>query len=680
MSKNSALAIFLISLIALLGLAWLHTGSLVPPSGDASIWFHAGLLTLLVGRFVVEYRFTRPNDVFVNCLVVFASTSTLSNPPYEDWWTLLKWGSLICGSVALALAWDPGREAKLIENRMRTIVYTLVTRLGRAEVIFSLVFVLALLSYFDKSSDQTKLFVLIWGAFLLSAQLKIGPIGQIAFWGSKYKDRNIVALAHSFLAPSFVFSKKLGEHTASPHELVGFTQSANEPCHSFGLVVGQRSSTTETRYATILLGKTVGASPINDRSLMVTVSQEELEAAQPPIDQQQIEDRKQVVGSVVKGTSISRTKFEVFGVSDISAGRLLKVNSGHKEIFYQVFEGVIDEETTIGESARNFVEGEAEQVGYWDNERGGFETHDWVAPECAPVFMTSPDTPAPNYEAKPTEKAIGRIPLSNYPANIDLHDLILFHTAILGVTGAGKSYLTYHLIEQTAAQGIKVVCIDPTGDYQKYLHDAVLLENVQSIRAFLDSDEHFIGVVETADRQGTPIENTRDIAKLCLDWCKRNRNPEQVLLPVPKVLVVLEEAHLLVPEWNFVTDHNQRNIVNATSQIVLQARKYGLGFLAVSQRTANVVKSVLNQCNTIISFQAFDETGFDFLKNYMGTFHVRSLPNLKPRHGIIVGKASRSRRPVMVHFNEQDRRLREHAAPPMPLPARDADEGPAQEE
>jgi len=35
--------------------------------------------------------------------------------------------------------------------------------------------------------------------------------------------------------------------------------------------------------------------------------------------------------------------------------------------------------------------------------------------------------------------------------------------------------------------------------------------------------------------------------------------------------------------------------------------------LIVAQRTANVVKSVLNQCNTMVSFQAFDETGFDFL-------------------------------------------------------------------
>lgn len=70
----------------------------------------------------------------------------------------------------------------------------------------------------------------------------------------------------------------------------------------------------------------------------------------------------------------------------------------------------------------------------------------------------------------------------------------------------------------------------------------------------------------------------------------------------------------------------------------------------------------------VVSFQAFDETGFEFLKNYMGQYHVRSLPNLKPRHGILVGKASRSRRPVMVHFTEQQRVVREQVAQVMPLP------------
>ena len=244
---------------------------------------------------------------------------------------------------------------------------------------------------------------------------------------------------------------------------------------------------------------------------------------------------------------------------------------------------------------------------------------------------------------------------------------------MLGVTGSGKSYLTFKLIEEAAEKGIKVVCIDPTGDYQRYLHSAVLLDRRGALQDFLASPDHTIGIVETASNADNPIKQARMAAQVCLDWCKANRNADEILNPAPKVLVVLEEAHLLVPEWNFNPERGLQDEVSKTSQIVLQARKYGLGFLIVAQRTANVVKSVLNQCNTMVSFQACDETGFDFLKNYMGSYHVRSLPNLKPRHGIVVGKASRSRRPVMVHFEDQIRELRAAPADSMPAPPAQGD-------
>ena len=77
--------------------------------------------------------------------------------------------------------------------------------------------------------------------------------------------------------------------------------------------------------------------------------------------------------------------------------------------------------------------------------------------------------------------------------------------------------------------------------------------------------------------------------------------------------------------------------------------------MIVTQRTANVTKSVLNQCNTIFAFQAYDETGFDFMKNYMGLHYVNALPTLKKREGVVVGKASVSDRPVIVRFNDQTR-------------------------
>ncbi|MGD0143558.1 MAG: hypothetical protein ABSC92_10390, partial [Rhizomicrobium sp.] len=188
MSKNYSLAVFAALAFLLLGAVWFHTGSLMPPSGEDAIWFHAGLLTLLIGTFVIEYRFTRPNDVFVNCIIVFASTSTLTDPPNAAWWQLLRWGALLCGIVAMALAWDPGQEAKLRTNRFRAIVYQIVTKLGRAEVIFSIVFILALISYFDLNDPDTKLFAVVWGIFLLAAHLDLPEFGRFVLHPSRYRN------------------------------------------------------------------------------------------------------------------------------------------------------------------------------------------------------------------------------------------------------------------------------------------------------------------------------------------------------------------------------------------------------------------------------------------------------------------------------------------------------------
>src|SRR5690606_28324025 len=86
-------------------------------------------------------------------------------------------------------------------------------------------------------------------------------------------------------------------------------------------------------------------------------------------------------------------------------------------------------------------------------------------------------------------------------------------------------------------------------------------------------------------------------------WARRNRGACRILL-------VLEEAHTIVPESNmFDRDRaNTKAIVGRMAQIALQGRKYGVGLLLISQRTALVSKTLLSQCNTCISFSLMDQT------------------------------------------------------------------------
>lgn len=140
-----------------------------------------------------------------------------------------------------------------------------------------------------------------------------------------------------------------------------------------------------------------------------------------------------------------------------------------------------------------------------------------------------------------------------------------------------------------------------------------------------------------------------------------------------RVCLVYEEAHSLVPEWNSVVAEGDKAATARSARAILQGRKYGLGCLLITQRTANVTKTILNQCNTIFAMRTFDDTGKEFLSNYIGRDYAGVLPSLEARHAVIFGKASSCENPVLVRLNDRqpflDAFRAEHPVQPLPAAA-----------
>ena len=111
----------------------------------------------------------------------------------------------------------------------------------------------------------------------------------------------------------------------------------------------------------------------------------------------------------------------------------------------------------------------------------------------------------------------------------------------------------------------------------------------------------------------TPCEITAIISESTLEVAQ-----EMGMTDTARICLVYEEAHSLVPEWNSVAADGDKTATAATARAILQGRKYGLGCLLITQRTANVTKTILNQCNTVFAMRIFDDTGKDFLANYIG--------------------------------------------------------------
>jgi len=152
--------------------------------------------------------------------------------------------------------------------------------------------------------------------------------------------------------------------------------------------------------------------------------------------------------------------------------------------------------------------------------------------------------------------------------------------------------------------------------------------------------------------QLTPTEITRIVTEAALELCSANMTDQA------KLCMVYEEAHSLIPEWNAVASGGDKEATNGTAKAILQGRKYGLGCLVVTQRTANVTKTILNQCNTVFALRVFDSTGMEFLRNYIGDDYAGVLSTLEDRHAVAFGRASSCSDPVLIRLNDRSTFLR----------------------
>ncbi len=356
---------------------------------------------------------------------------------------------------------------------------------------------------------------------------------------------------------------------------------------------------------------------------------------------------KDFVGVVIEKSTIGSIKFEYSKqTDDIQEGDLLELKIGSHRLFYQVISGTTELEKLESKNETGFIEGEAIQLGEWQNDLLSFQKFGWLPSINTPIFKADTNDIKVEKYAYP-DFELGSIPNTQLPSVINLHDAISHHTALIGVTGSGKSFLAREIIDQLKTD-TKVICIDFTGEWKKK-QQLTSLTNA-NLDAFLAAKDDSVGLVElpTVSNTAGVIQSTENFISLIFSKAKEAYEANSPM----RICLVLEEAHTIVPEGNFlgVNDWDSKAVVNKMGQVALQGRKYGVGLLVIAQRTANVSKTILTQCNTIICYQAFDETSFNFLGNYVGKDLVRTLPNLKTYHAIVTGKAIRSNLPMIVNL------------------------------
>ena len=358
------------------------------------------------------------------------------------------------------------------------------------------------------------------------------------------------------------------------------------------------------------------------------------------------------------GSEIGKLVFHVHPDLHLQSGEVVwtSITSGDKA-FYQVVSGQVFQIDVGDGNCVQSVKASAGQLGIWDSKSCRFETITWVPP-AGELVRKADSASAAAHDIPDKHVIVGTVPNSEFPVHVNIEDVITHNTAIIGVTGSGKSYLAFHLIEAMVSNNIRLLILDLSRQHYLYLKslNPTPLKTPADVSPWLASDS-LIGIHQyAAAAPSYPQVTSQFVEEAFKELSKTVLRPGEN--EPARLCIVFEEAHSIIPEWNQVAIEADRIHVNKTARVILQGRKFGMGSLIITQRTANVTKTILNQCNTIFALQSFDQTGLDFLRNYLGDEYSNAISTLPPRRTILVGKASSSTRPIILGIGDFSQRWR----------------------
>ena len=683
MNRRTRLIFLGLSLIILIGVGRFVTKDFQFLLND--FWFTSGFLLLILLSLIDQPHFSKDSNVFVNA--VTAGVSLLLVPETNRNWIfyLFLGVTFFLAISSYVLMWLRSKPLPN-ENKFIQFISRICREIGKPQTLFSAFFLWGAINKFGVSSDGFNALMLYWAIFMILSIPSIASIISGLFDKvENVKNENAIGTIFGVQSKNTFLVKLLPDRkeTIKIFEFVEFLYSIDE----------NRSVRKGLILDTYLLNEQQWVKVLTTNEIDKIFESKKIYENHTDDIVYKIKDVPEnkylnaFIGIVTENSTIEKIRFIYNSKNSIQEGQLLEVKIGTNKIsvFYQIINGVTKIEQLENKNETGLIIGEAMQLGTWDNEKVKFEPYGWVPEINSPVYISSMIN---DVEVSNSELKIGQIPNTNFPVIINKELALTHHTAIIGVTGTGKSVFSRNLIkEYLKDSNVKVICIDFTGEYKEKFKDSEttpiidsqteteLFKKINEIETILTAPYGKENDVTKAKRQG--------IAKIMIEQISVfMKNPESKIsiIDLPevintseifeyirlfiksifyvakkeksfgnKVCLVLEEAHTVIPEWNFagISEKSAQPLLNSIAQIALQGRKYNVGLLVIAQRTANVSKTILTQCNTIVSFQEFDKTSSDFLSNYFGDGIASILPTLKFRQAIIAGKALKSNVPMI---------------------------------
>ena len=688
---------------------------------ENAIWLYSGFASLLFGSRLLNPHFTPPADAATNTFMALAALiagSLVVPPETKDatlLWTFVAFCATICLTSIVVLLIRPSVGAET--RPLVRLADKAVRGLGSPNVIFTIVILLCVWLFHRARADEVAIILSAWAVIVVLRPIE-SILGFFDWAGEQWqtlRPEKVIGPIAAYQSPGIVLVRQLGDKGVPRGTPMVVVDNHGPWMLGVALNYVGRDEGNLLRVLTVRLPdglkKKVGKLPESrGAGIALALSATTEELAEVPA----IQWINRLCGVVVSDTNLDYILFEVTEDRDLAEGRLVEARIGEHHVIFQIIDGLTREEIVQQKNTYGYARAKARKIGRWDADEGKFIPVKWIPRINAPVFLLE----AGDHAIAPD--SIGHFPSTNFGVSLNISEAVTHNTAILGILGIGKSYLALELVERMIANGIKVICLDLTNQYADLLAEFIDLayeddrqrelvaagqgglahQNqeqggshltfrervVEQLHDFVDpAEQRRLRVLNPAQfevtRQAggmfngnanmatlTPTEITAIISDAALTVCQGLG-----MIDRARVCLIYEEAHSLVPEWNSVVAEGDKAATARSARAILQGRKYGLGCLLITQRTANVTKTILNQCNTIFAMRTFDDTGKEFLSNYIGRDYAGVLPSLEARHAVMFGKASSCENPVLVRLNDRqlflDAFRTQFPIQPLPVPA-----------
>jgi len=175
--RNIRVAFLLFSIVLVLILHRILTGSWCPINSNTTFIFQNLILMIVLGSTLIEAKFTKPVDALVNSFLVLITLISIREPTKYVAWNinLLYAGTVFLMSLISIVLGSEDESQKTVRNKIARFFYSISTFFGQANRIFSVTFVLSVFSFYS-SQQRDFLILLCFWAFIVVAQ----PIGLLA--------------------------------------------------------------------------------------------------------------------------------------------------------------------------------------------------------------------------------------------------------------------------------------------------------------------------------------------------------------------------------------------------------------------------------------------------------------------------------------------------------------------